>query len=221
MKPTPATARFLFVFAAWTTLPLAAPLHGASPGFPFAEDFQSPSLLNSTDTTARWTSSGVTLGRARHLQLGSLDLAPRNARIGNSRANTAIHDIAVHDMDGDGNMDVITAGAGGVFVYYIDDDDKDDLESIQPIRITSAVPFKAMAIGDFDRDGWLDVVAAGDSHAVIPFMNDKGKRGNFREHRRLSNLRVIVLASADMDGDGHLDKVNGGESVLRAVFLTA
>ena len=62
------TARFLFVSAA--ILPLAAPLHGASPGFPFAEDFQSPSLLNSTDTTAQWTSSGVTLGRARHLAYG-------------------------------------------------------------------------------------------------------------------------------------------------------
>lgn len=52
-------ARFLFVYAAWATLPLAAPLHGASPGFPFVEDFQSQSLLDSTQTTARWTSSGV------------------------------------------------------------------------------------------------------------------------------------------------------------------
>ena len=198
------TARFLFVSAA--TLPLAAPLHGASPGFPFAEDFQSQSLL-STKTTARWASGSVTLGRARHLQLGSLDLAPRDSGIGNSRANTAIHDIAVHDMDGDGNMDVITAGAGGVLVYYVDDDDKDSLESIEPVRITSAVPFKAMAIGDFDRDGWLDVAVAGDSHAVIPFMNDEGKRSHFRERRRLSNLRVMALASADMDGDGDLDLV--------------
>jgi len=60
MKLVPATARFLFVFAAWTTLPLAAPLHGASSGFPFAEDFHSQLLLNSTDTTARWTNNGVT-----------------------------------------------------------------------------------------------------------------------------------------------------------------
>ena len=199
------TARFLFVSAA--VLPLAAPLHGASPGFPFAEDFQSQPLL-STQTTARWTSGSVTLDRARHLQLKNLDLAPRNSRIGNSRANTAINDIAVRDMDGDGNMDVITAGAGGVFVYYVDDDDKDNLESIEPVRITSEVLFRTMSIGDFDRDGWLDVAAAGDSRAVLLFMNDEGKRSVFMErNRRVSNLRVIALASEDMNGDGALDLV--------------
>jgi len=60
MKPTLAAARLLSILAAWAILPLPAPLHGASPGFPFAEDFQSPPLLDSTDTTARWTNNGVT-----------------------------------------------------------------------------------------------------------------------------------------------------------------
>jgi len=220
LKQNPANATRVFLgWAVLATLPLPAPLHGAEAGLPFAEDFQSPSLLNSTDTTARWTSSGVTLGRAKNRHSLDLDLNPRDSRIGNSTATTGIKDIAVRDMDGDGRLDILIASGDGVFAYHVDD--VDNLKSIQPVRITSAAPIKAMAFGDFDRDGRLDVAVAVDSHAVIPFMNDKGKRGNFRERRRLSNLRVIVLASADMDGDGHLDKVNGGESVLRAVFLTA
>ena len=151
-------ARFLFVSAA--ILPLAAPLHGASPGFPFAEDFQSQSLLDNTGNrnAARWTSNGVTLGRAKNRHAVDLGSSPRNAKIGNSVATIGIKDIAAQDLDGDGNLDVLIANSNGIFAHFIDGTDEAELESIQPIRITAvAVPVKAMAFGDFDRDGSVAV----------------------------------------------------------------
>jgi len=195
-------------WAALATLLLPAPLYGAQPGFPFSEDFQSQSLLSSTQTTARWTSSGVTLNQARGRHMADLDLNLRDFRIGNSTATTGIKDIAVRDMDGDGRLDALIASDRGVFAYFIDDfvDGIGGLESIQPVRITPVAPIKTMVFGDFDRDGDLDIVVAGDTSAVI-FYKNGGSRNAFDNRSRVSGLHTIALASADMDGDGDLDLV--------------
>jgi len=160
MKPTLAAVRLLCLLAAWGILSPAAPLHGASPGFPFAEDFQSQSLLDSTgnQNAVRWTNNGVTLGRAKNRHAVALGSSPRNAKIGNSVATIGIKDIAAQDLDGDGNLDVLIANSNGIFAHFVDGTDEAELESIQPIRITAvAVPVKAMAFGDFDRDGSVAV----------------------------------------------------------------
>ena len=198
------SVRVLCVCAALTILPFPVSLYGAQPGFPFVEDFQSQSFLDSTRTTARWAGGGVTLGYAQGRHAVNLGLNLRDLRIGNSSATTGISDIAIEDMDGDGRLDVIVASSNGIFIYFIDE--IDDLASVPALRITTDAAFKAMAFGDFDRDGDLDIAAAGDVSAVI-FYENTGRRRAFDPRSRVSNVRTIALASADMDGDGDLDLV--------------
>ena len=206
MKSALTAARLLPILAAWATLPFAAPLHGAEFSLPFTEDFQSSSFLDSAKTTARWTSGGVTLGHARGRHMEDLGSMPRDRRIGNSLSTSAINDIAVRDMNGDSRLDVLIANDDGVFAYLVGE--VGGLGTIQPVEVTTAGAVTAMAVGDFDRDGDLDVVAAaaGDRNEVV-FYGNEGNGHAFRKHSQVSDLSIVALVSADMDGDGDLDLV--------------
>ncbi len=65
---------------------------------------------------------------------------------------------------------------------------------------------RGLASGDVDRDGWPDVVAAGD-HGVVLYLNQQGRGFSARavEIPELQRRAVFVVALADLDDDGWLD----------------
>jgi len=221
LKPNLTNGTRVFIgWAVLTALPFSAPLHGAEVGFPFAEGFQSQSFLNSSRSTVQWASGSITLGRAhgRH----GIASAMSDRRVWSSRNGNYISDVALQDMDGDGWLDVVVAGRDGIVVYFNVPAIGTFFDRSLPVTATF---FEYLTFGDYDRDGDVDLVAGSWRNNLNVVLYENDGNGEFDGGTALnpsaSSLHVNGLDTADINGDGDLDKVNGGESVLRAVFLTA
>ncbi len=115
--------------------------------------------------------------------------------------------MAQADLDRDGNLDLVTTnlGQGGGRIDVKFGDGNSDFSSNYEIPLTSA---EALGLGDFDGDGWMDI-AAGITvtwhQDVHIFRNDH--LGGFTASSVVYPLAYgpLGIATADFDGDGHLD----------------
>lgn len=109
--------------------------------------------------------------------------------------------LAVGDLDNDGHPDMVVA-SGGVIQVMLSGRAPRTVASISDITVSSLV------LADYDNDGWLDIIAAGDN-GILLFRNIGG--GNFRDVTHEVGLdmvpyhRVQAIHAADLDGDGNLD----------------
>src|SRR5262245_5805569 len=66
---------------------------------------------------------------------------------------------------------------------------------------------RGVAVEDFNRDGWLDIITGGNFEAVIYYQNDQGRK--FAEHTKEAGLGGIkqpfAITAADYDNDGWVD----------------
>ena len=112
--------------------------------------------------------------------------------------------MAVADLDGDGDPDIVGAHAAGI-VTYLNDGDGGFLQAA-----TQDFPgLYNIAVGDLDGDGTNDLVATNQGYAledVCLLLNDG--TGLFQEVSRLSTgTSVVALAVGDLDANAFLDVV--------------
>jgi len=134
-------------------------------------------------------------------QFGGQQIISTNANLAST--------VLAADIDGDGDIDVVSASAGdGKVAWYENIDGKGVFESEQVIS-TSLGEVVTVHAADLDGDGDIDIISAADNGAdrrVLWFENTNGM-GAFGSSQTITTAVQITTSvyAADIDGDGHLD----------------
>ncbi len=112
-------------------------------------------------------------------------------------------DSIAADLDGDGDLDVVSASDLGDEILWFEN--TDGLGTFGAARtITNANTFSSLFAADVDGDGDQDLLATG-SNAVVWFENADGL-GAFGEPQLIADvLAGFHVRAADLDGDGDQD----------------
>jgi hypothetical protein len=134
--------------------------------------------------------------------------------IGNADAD--INDVAVGDLDGDGDLDIVSgdsgySNVGKVRVWRNDGTPFDDDWFSINAGSTSVINDLGVALGDLDGDGDLDIVSGNNDGGIHVWENDGFPFDDpwFSNYVGSAGSSVFGIAIADLDGDGDLDIISG------------
>ncbi len=110
--------------------------------------------------------------------------------------------VSAADLDGDGDVDLLSGGSSGVAWYK-----NDGHEGFTLNWLESGTAYSVMAV-DVDGDGDLDIVSTGATNTRLTW-NENDGQGNFPARTYGSNMGgVRSILAADMEGDGDLDMLS-------------
>lgn len=134
--------------------------------------------------------------------------------------------LHVADLDGDGISDFLVGGQGfsgnGAYTYFGSPSGTLSSRSLWPAPFRPV--FAGAAVADLDRDGRLDAVVASSyrsepSHLLFFKGRDSGEMA-YVSSLHLEDPGVVLLGTADVDGDGRLDLLTASNGDGRlGVFL--
>ena len=137
---------------------------------------------------------------------GSESFVDVGLRLSDNEART----VALGDVDGDGDLDVVVPREYSPNELWINDLDTTGVfTKVQDVG-DSAI---TVALGDLNEDGWLDLFVGhwGSGHEI--WLNDGSGRFN-SANSTLNESEAWVSKMADLNGDGHLDVVVSGNGGL-------
>ncbi|WP_324673671.1 FG-GAP-like repeat-containing protein [Hymenobacter sp. GOD-10R] len=119
--------------------------------------------------------------------------------------------LAVGDLDGDGDLDILTANSGSADVRTVSvrlNDGTGIFSGTQEVAVSATSYF--VTARDVDNDGDLDLLSANENRTVSVRLND-GK-ANFSGSQEVPVSGYYELAVGDIDADGDLDFVTANYS---------
>lgn len=123
--------------------------------------------------------------------------------------NGYIH-ISIGDVDGDGDLDIVTANSDFDEVAWYENED--GLATFGPKNVISAgaFSFETIVTADIDGDGDLDAISSTRSEHTIAWFENMDGLGDFGLPQLLSTNLYLPHQPipADVDGDGDLDILN-------------
>ncbi len=120
-------------------------------------------------------------------------------------ANEKPQAIAVGDLDGDGDQDLVVANMGGSTISVLKNNG-DATFSSKVDYVTGEWP-RSVFVADLDADGDLDLAVANANSNSVSIFNNNGD-GSFAARTSYDvGLHPTSIFAADLDGDGDLDLI--------------
>lgn len=144
-----------------------------------------------------------------------------NVQAGLPGVNTGA--VALGDFDNDGNLDLLLTGyssTGAVAQVWR------NLGNGTFTNLNAGLPgvlYSSVACGDFDGDGWLDILLTGTPNgfsdtAISQLWRNQGNGTFAKLNLNLPGISQGAVALGDMDQDGRLDLLLSGYTATGAVF---
>jgi hypothetical protein len=141
-------------------------------------------------------------------------------------AGNVMRGLVVQDLNGDGKPEIVTANYGDNTISVFQ-----NMSTVGNIAFAARVDFAAgngpqgLAIGDLDGDGNPDLVVANWNDSTISIFRNLGMSGNITINSFAPKVDFPALATpfpiaiGDLDGDGKLDLVVGGNENSSAISI--
>jgi hypothetical protein len=124
-------------------------------------------------------------------------------------STVAMNAVSVYatDMDGDGDMDVVSASNRDDKIAWYENTDGDGTFWAQQVISTAALRARSVYATDLDGDGDMDVLSASYADNKIAWYENTDGDGTFGAQQVISTaaLGAISVYATDIDGDGDMD----------------
>lgn len=165
------------------------------------------------------------IGAPNRLYLNSGTSTPFASAINVSDDILDSNAVELADFDGDGDLDLLAAGSSPAMttLYLNNGSTSDPFGGVAGIALMNLSLARDFAVGDVDRDGDLDFVAA--NSGSVSLLTNNGTSDPFSDLNRFDLISSgffantgVELVDADLDGD--LDvMVSAGQSAVNRLFL--
>ncbi len=117
------------------------------------------------------------------------------------------YDLDVADVDGDGDMDIVSASYLDDTIAWYENNGAADPSFTKAVIATSADGAHGVYVADMDGDGDMDIVSASQlDDTVAWYENDGAADPSFTAANIVTNADEIEqVYVADLDGDGDMD----------------
>ena len=118
------------------------------------------------------------------------------------------------DLDGDGDMDVLSASVLDDKIAWYENTDGQGTFSSQKTITTQADGAFSVYAADLDGDGDMDVLSASNNDDKIAWYENTDGRGNFSTQKVISTQADSAKSvyAADLDGDGDIDVLSASQN---------